>query len=294
VRRRYLQVTAVAAALGAAACGGDSKNGTTATSAAASSGSGGASTTTTTSTSTSASSGTGGMMKPAADWSCIGKVMPPGKPMKATAVAKRVYKDFLNQKPIAGLTVKLCAKTDVDCKTPLDTKMTDANGAVTLMMPLGTDGFDGYEDVSGPGLAWLTFGPGLFVNDSDFEELILSKSQLNLMATLASQSYDATRASMALAVGDCAPFGKNSLAGVTFEVMPFDAKAKLAYVVGGLPDKNATETDASGFAGVLNVPLGAGTVTAKVKATGATIGTRSVFMRPDTCTSVFVQPMPMP
>ncbi len=291
MRRGGLQVAlAAGAALLAVACGGGSNSETTSSTAATSGGGG-----TSASASASTSTGTGGML-PAPDWSCVGKVQPFPKPMKGTATAKRVYKDFISQKPLAGLTVKLCAKSDLDCKAPLDTKMSGMDGTVTLTMPLGQNGFDGFEDVSGPGLAWLTFSAQPFIDDTSFDEGILSKSQLNLMATLVSAQYDATRGALAVATVDCAIAGgkQGNASGAVLEVMPSDAKTKLAYVLKGLPDKNATETGPSGFAGVLNLPPGAVTVTAKVKASGAQIGSYALFTRPDSCSSVYVPPMPGP
>ncbi len=240
----------------------------------------------------SGTGGAGGMLPPA-DWSCVGNVQPFPKPMKATATAGRTYVDFLTQKKLPGLTVKVCGKSDVDCASPLDSKTTGMDGAVQLTMPLGSDGFDGYLEISGPDVSWLSFTAMPFRGDNAYTDQLVTLTELNALATLVSAQYDETRGHAVIAIDDCVPNQmQNNSSGAVVSIGNADAKTRIGYVTKGVPDKNATQTDPSGLVGVINLPVGPSSVTAKVKESGKTIGTYGFFTRKNTASSVYLPPLP--
>jgi hypothetical protein len=80
---------------------------------------------------------------------------------------------------------------------------------------------------------------------------------------------------LAFVANDCSLAGA---AGVAVSVSTANASTKTVYLAGGLPSTSAKATDASGEGGVINIPPGPATLTAK-DATGTTFSTEPLLFR---------------
>ena len=289
---------------GMAGCGGDdtADNPSSSSSAAvSSSGAGGSSSSSSSgSSSSSSSSGTGGQgtggeggtggAGPMGDWTCLGTVMWPA-PVKATITLDASFVDFNSMAPFVGLTVKACAKADTACAAPLDTQTTDANGAVKLTVPTGTDGFDGYADITGPDIPNSIAFVFPYVGDDNAATVpMLSSGTLDAFAALTGVALDDTRGHIAAQVIDCS--FTNPAPGVGVTASTADASSSQIYVKNNLPNGNATETDETGVTGIFNLPAGPVDLTGKVSSSSQTTGKITVLTRAKTITYTTLPPTP--
>lgn len=234
--------------------------------------------------------GTGGAKPTTADFSCVGSVVPE-KPTSATVTFQFKVIDATTQKGIASVAVRACAKADTTCAAPLSNGVTDAMGAAMLTVPTGTAGFDGYVEVSDPKLVpQLAFLPNAVTSSSySYSTVALTTNTFNLVQTILKLKADASRGHVGVVSYDC----KNVAApGVSIAVSTSDAQSTSAYFVNMVPMTSATETDASGFGLVANVPVGPTTVTATVNALGKPMGKPEIFVRAGTISALALQPLP--
>jgi hypothetical protein len=193
-------------------------------------------------------------------WACLdAPIVWPRPPPARTLTFSVTFVNFSAQAPYVGSTVKACDKMDLTCASPLDSAITDATGTVTVTVPAGLSGFDGYLDVTG-GLAGANAAvfpalwyPVPFVVADGWRgtATLLEADEFELLAMAVSTTADASRGAIAVNAVDCA---FRPAAGVSFVVDAADSSTTGYYLWGGVPVPTATATDGSGIASFLNVP----------------------------------------
>ncbi len=210
-----------------------------------------------------------------ADWSCLGHVTAPTATPSAMPVHWTIV-DFVTGRPLMGVTVKACSVADVMCATPLTMGTTDAMGAVALTFPRLADRFNGVMEMTGGG-TYPTRAYGVrFAADNTSSLQVPTAMEATLLANIAGADLDPTRGSVIFDVHDC--MGAHA-AGASVVVSTVDTHSQRMYIRGALPDTTATDTDASGIGGYLNVPAGATMLNATVASGGAHIGTYNADVR---------------
>jgi hypothetical protein len=225
-----------------------------------------------------------------AGFECVGSVQYPSAEAPSGTYTFQLVD--INQKPFVGSTVTVCAKGDVDCAAPLTSGMTDDQGVLTLVIPLGATGFDGFVEVTGGGVksTLVFFSTPLTAASPPASALfVLGAQTVNSLAALMGVTPDPARGIAGVQVNDC---DRNPAAGAQVTVDTADADTKSTYFANGLPNKNATATDASGLAGFVNVPVGPMVVDAKLAASATHVATYSAFVRADWMTNVILGPTP--
>ncbi|HKQ69635.1 MAG TPA: hypothetical protein VJT73_09860 [Polyangiaceae bacterium] len=206
--------------------------------------------------------------------------------------------DLVTEKPYKQATVKACRNTDFMCTTPVDQSMTDDNGLVSLSVPPGSEGFNGYIDITGgdngegsaifpamwypqpPIVAGGWRGTTQFVSIASFPRLSIATG-----ATI-----DPTRGHFAANATDC---NFSPAAGVSFIADTADKATQSFYFIGGIPSISATETAAgSPIGGFVNLPAKLVVVDASFK--GRPMGQLQFNIRAGTFTTSSFPPAPSP
>jgi len=232
-------------------------------------------------------------------WSCLDTPVAWPKPNAVGNVAFAVtFVTFTSEAPFVGAMVKACGKFDIPCLSPIDAAQTDATGRVTVHVPAGLLGFDGYLDitggsVSGTGAAvfptiWYPI-PYVIADGWRGRTQILSSDEFLELSAATATTPDPARGNIAMNAADCA---FTPAAGVRFAVDSSDSATVSYYLVGGLPTTTATATDSSGVAAFVNLPTTATGRLTLVSASatsgpaqGKTLGSLSFIVRPGTLTT---------
>ena len=225
-------------------------------------------------------------------WRCVGKVRT-GPATQEPIVEHATFTSFLDQRPIPGLTARLCARADVDCESPLATVVSDAEGRADI--PL-TKGFLGFLEmktapVSLPGLMpmILPYSPPPFA-DLTSTKGVATTRDLGALAAAVGATVDTTRGMVFLTLQDC---DGQAASGLQAELAQHDDKVSLYYLVGWLPSVTTTSTDDSGTMVIANVRPGLVTVNAKDASSGRKLGSQNVLARAGTITVVAMPPTPL-
>ncbi len=230
-------------------------------------------------------------------WECLnGPVLWPSPPPVGTITFSVTFVDFSSEEPFVGAVVKACDKLDLACSSPLAQSTTDASGLVSLAVPPGLNGFDGYLDVTGGSVSgtgdstypsiWYPV-PFVVADGWRGRTLLLSAGEFAGLTQATDTTLDPTRGHIAVNAVDCA-FGP--AAGVSFSLPAADQSTVGYYLVGGAPATNATATDSSGIGVFVNVPTTAPArlvvVTAFSGAAGGkSMGSLTFIVRPGTLTT---------
>jgi hypothetical protein len=214
-------------------------------------------------------------------WACLQK--PAAKPQQATGPSISLtyrFADYETFQPIAGLRVRVCGATDLQCRSPVGPVVTtDATGAAVIH--LGSNSFDGYAEISGAEYPTiLSLHPPL---SKDFVANLVpipkTKTFDGLVNELAPLQPD--RSTIIMTVNDCA--GARA-PGVRLAIEPVDGATPF-YFANRIPSSAATETDVIGaFAagGFVNVRTNtAVTVHATVAGNGLLFAPVVAFARAD-------------
>lgn len=211
-------------------------------------------------------------------WRCLGQ---PAEPVTPSPEPRRFRAPFLvqhlvNQQPLPGVQARLCRRIDVMCQNPLtEPLLTDAQGRVTLEVEEGFDGYAYFENTA--------IIPGLYFFNPvrrDQPEAMISISSAEIITLLAAQAgatQEKERGVVLLSPWDCT--GKPA-AGVTLTPSGSEPGAVTFYSEGNLPSGSATQTDAAGYGGLLNVAAGSITVTATIAKTQQRLGQVTLLARP--------------
>jgi hypothetical protein len=156
-----------------------------------------------------------------------------------------------------------------------DELTTDSSGQVSFEVD---DGFDGYADVSGEGLihGLSFFNPPVTQDLPPTVLAIGSPAVISLLAKQVGATQAPERALVLVGVRDCtgAPG-----AGVALSAVGADPESVPFYAEAGLPSGSASQTDAGGYGGLLNVVPGSITFTATVAETDQRVGQVTLLTR---------------
>ena len=223
------------------------------------------------------------------DWSCLGKLDWPAYNNGAFQVDTFVYGS--TQAPVAGVTTKLCNGGDPLCATPFDTQTTGDAGTVLLTRPPSTEAVLFYVDVSSdaiqPALLFDIFP--VSTSHIAIPFAVAPPGSIAFEASGLGVNVDASLGTLVLVAVDCrlafAP-------GVHFTVTPTTPTTAVAYMKGGALALGLTETDNSGTAVLLNMPVLPQQLrlTATVPALVRTMTDTTVYARDGGESAVYVVP----
>ncbi|HSN97231.1 MAG TPA: hypothetical protein VLS89_03000 [Candidatus Nanopelagicales bacterium] len=237
--------------------------------------------------------GGGGGGGGASPWGCLGQVSWPDLDPARTVTVRTRFQMTASQPIPDDITVKYCDNLDIDCASPLaDAIPIQADGWVSVDVPEGTRG---YFDLSGPSIKpTLVYFPRPAQaepppTEDDPITLITPALFQGLVSAVGFQE-DPARGTLLVLTVDCTG---NPAPGVRIASQQADADATPFYFVNLTPSPDQTQTDVSGFAGILNLPPGLGTVESRVASDDARIGVSSFQIRPGALTNVAVEPTPV-
>jgi hypothetical protein len=227
---------------------------------------------------------------PTEPWSCLGQVEWPAAGTSPLRLEVHVI-DVLTSAPPEGLAVRVCAKLDVNCDSPIAAPASlDASGAVVAQVSAG---FDGYLELTAP-----TITPALFfVTQPVYADTVVpgvvpvvSPAGFQSIAAALGTTLDLTVAGHVYALAsDCA---QAPASGVRFDLDKKGVATTPFYMVNNAPVGSASATDGAGAGGYLNVPPGFVKLTGSVSATGARVGESSLVVRAGTVSYPRLIPTP--
>lgn len=193
---------------------------------------------------------------PTADWACLEGV-DPIEPAVETVSVTLVVVDLAGA-PVADVTVRACGRADDDCATPLGTATSDMNGLATIAdLDTGDAGFDGYFELTADGFQdgiAIANPPVTESNDASTPRIttFLDSGTFLTFAGAVGATPDGERGHIAMAARDC---GGDTTPddGAVFRATGLDDASVGFYLIDGVPDATAEETDASGQGGFINV-----------------------------------------
>lgn len=222
--------------------------------------------------------------EPEPKWGCLADPSgPTGErgPFPVTLHAR----DIVTQEPMSGVSAKLCRKLDPACDMPHGEVLTNEEGNVQFSVEVNGSAraFSGYVEFTRSDLM-----PGLYFFNPPIDRPVdvpvvqlLSEPLAEGLTLQIGSKYEASRGLILLTTFDCSDAPAS---GISLELEERDALSDTFYAVDGLPAPSATETDASGYAGVINAPPGNVTLTGRLAADQRVIGRVSVFVKPGTIT----------
>jgi hypothetical protein len=231
-------------------------------------------------------------------WGCLGKVVW-GTPTTLTAKVSIPFYDLVNvnKAPVTDIAMRFCPKLNVMCSVPA-TSLVDADqdGVVKFEVAAPFDGYGQVFPASSVDAQVSQWVPSLlFLNPPIVKDTIynpvplLRLDDIKALAAVMGNTIDPQLGMLFAGMLDCQ--GKPA-AGVIWEPNRIDANSNKFYYVNSFPDENAPATDASGFGGITNLSPAAITLTAKVLATGKTIGSTTLFIRPGYASYTYLAPSP--
>lgn len=222
------------------------------------------------------------------DWSCLGSVVWPAA-QNNLVTATLYLKDLVTDEPVAGVSARICRKLDTTCNQPITAGLTsDAAGALVVQVQAG---FDGYVELS-PSQKLrgsYYFYPPLTSDRKVPYVPLLPLSSLSSLAGLGGTQLLADRGHVFLGTYNCL---SQPAAGVRLRSNDFDASTTPFYLIKRIPSMTATSTDSDGRGGVLNLRPGSVSLRGEL-ASGESIGTVSVYVRPGEVTYTTLLPAPI-
>jgi len=193
---------------------------------------------------------------------CVGQVVWP-EPTVASRTIVNTFLDFQSREPIAALNLKVCAKTDAACESPLSEGTTDAEGKITLDLPTAVGGLSVFLVATGEGYMPTDFwfvhqSPETFLDVGGLSFLVVSDATASLLAGFVGATFDPTRGSMSYVAIGC---DGTALAGLAVSADTEDAATVHLYMTSAIPSVAVTATHKSGTGALLNLPVGPATLT---------------------------------
>lgn len=228
-------------------------------------------------------------------WGCLGNVEEP-EPDPSQTVTLAVRLAFATDGlPLpSDAVVDVCDKLDIECTvmSPDYPKglAPGANGVVDLEV---RQGFDGFVRISHPDIVDSRVYVGRpVITPPKVEEIqLLRPNEYAALAALAQDTPDPTRGTAILLSGDCQG---EAVGGVRFTIATADADSTEFYLInqGPVLPPSATSTDADGFGGYFNLPVGATVAKALRADDDVYIGESSFQVLAETISYVLVLPTP--
>lgn len=222
--------------------------------------------------------------KPGSDWSCVSKLAWPTANKPSVTFRFYVY-DFASGKPLSGVTVRGCSKSDPDtCADATPTVKSSSAGLVELPLNVEPLPFDGYIEMSLTGYVTylFLFYPYVVEDSGPLRETVLglpflTQSLLEADYKAASIPFDPTLGTVAIVPLDCEGSGAPY---VSFTGDGLGPSAVTYYFYDGIPTTHVNMTqpgpisDTGGFA---NVAPGVHTVESRVA--GRVVSTADIGVR---------------
>jgi hypothetical protein len=227
---------------------------------------------------------------PTGPWACLGRVEFP-RATGAMVPFELQVRDIASNLGLAGANARLCGRNDSACSSSFSPLISDAEGYLAWTV---SDNFDGYAEVDLATYARSIYYPQIsYIRRGGGRGPYVSLGKPELLQALAQAngaSRDPAAGDALLYVVDCD--GKPA-GGVRFETEAVQPNTLPYYLVNRVPDGSAPETDAVvGGGGFLNLPARLVSFRAFVGATGQTISTVSLIVRPGSVTFAVVEPTP--
>lgn len=234
-----------------------------------------------------------------AAWACVGNEPPLSDAPNSVTITANIA-DFLTQKPVPGLSLKVCLSgTDPNCQDSVGPFTSDAQGVAKVQIPVGAKGFDGYLLVTGnvqvadeggmhsePIIPYLWYFSRAVVSDGTYPLATFSTTGFNVILGALGATPDPARGHLSVEATDCSD---QPAAGVKLDASTADASSTGFYVIDQLPSAQATRTK-DGIAGYLNLPAQITTITTTPDAIGKPDAQRSVFIKPGALTTIRLSP----
>jgi hypothetical protein len=193
--------------------------------------------------------------------------------------------------PLVAVSLRSCALKDLSCSTPSPEVLTDDAGLAEFHV---AGDFVGFFEIARSDLIPATFYPGSLLSGDTaptFPTYDFTPDGLDLLAsTVTNKSIsldpDGGLGHAFVTMYDC---HDHQAPGVSLSIDNSSPETVTFYSVGGLPTTKTKQTDAFGLAGAVNVPVGSLAATATLVATGATLGTINITIRPGAITFAWVR-----
>lgn len=218
---------------------------------------------------------------PDTSWACVGDVKPPPAGQPYTISIR--LNDLLATKLVTDASVKLCKKLDLPCDVPVETLAPDAKGIVSADIETG---FRGYFAVDA-----LGYVPTLYFIDTSagagpFDVSLFTPQASDALNKGVTSDIDPEAGFVNIAMYDCMD---RRAAGVHFDIAPAAGTTPF-YALASAASGTATETDATGNGGFINVPPGIVTLTATLASTGELLSTETTLIRKATLSYQTIRP----
>lgn len=180
---------------------------------------------------------------------------------------------------LPGVEGKLCRKLDVACEHPLGYVVADGGGTINTQIEAG---FDGYVQLTDPN---SKIAPALYFltppvqGDLNLPSVPLANPLVaaGIVKSAGGTTWLSDRGLVLLNAFDCQG---NTAAKITFSVGGTPAPdSSIFYLVDTLPSTNVTSTDETGYAGLVNMPEGVTTISARLAPSGRKVSEISVLVR---------------
>ena len=225
------------------------------------------------------------------DWGCIGHVSWP-PPKVSSCTVNYIVRDFSGP-PVNGALLQVCSPSHHECTEPLALGTTDANGALSLLVPnplvSGSQGLNGFTRISGPNLLTENVYWGFPLVEGAFPVLRMDVVTVAEDQTILS-GFKVTpidgRGQLTVQVADClfAPAAGVNVALKTADTYTMGFSTTTGNVT--------TVTDPSGLIFFVNVPAGLTPITATPTGLAAPAAQATVYVEPGVATVVYLWKMP--
>jgi hypothetical protein len=187
--------------------------------------------------------------------------------------------DAVSSKALPGVVAQLCRKLDVTCELPIGNAVSDDGGGVAMNIEAG---FDGYVQLTDPKIAPALY----FLNPPEQGDLDLptvplaSPAAATLIVRSAGGPATTWLPDHGIALLNAFDCLNRPAANITFSIggAP-DPATFIFYLVDTLPTTQTTVTDATGYGGLVNMPVGSSTITATLSPGARKVSTISVLVR---------------
>lgn len=192
---------------------------------------------------------------------------------------------------LAGVSVVTCTIRDPGCANGTSPILTDDAGSATFHL---TGAFSGFFELTRSGLVPWTFYPGNLLAgqaSTNLPTFGIDPTDFSLLASAVTTAplgfaTDGGVGHTFVSVYDCED---HQAPGVTLTYSNAGAGTAVFYMKDGLPNTMATQTDAYGIGGAVNMPIGNLTVKATLAANLAPLGSAVVLIRPGALTHAWIR-----
>ena len=220
-------------------------------------------------------------------WACLSGGTPSVSTQEPPYKLTVMLRDLVDQTPYKGSAqVKLCRKLDVGCAAPLATVTSGGDGSATFFVDM--KGFAGYVDVQADGVVPTLFFLNPIDRDTTLPVSLATPMANQLLLFSLGRQASPGHGNIVISTLDCTG---TPAAGVSYSTPNGDAATSSFYTVSDLPVPAATATDAGGYGGLVNVPIGSVTVVANLNSPKAELARISLLVQEGAITYSTVVPL---